>query len=352
MNQAKIYDVAGAAGVSLATVSRVLNHPEKVKPATREKIQRIIRELGYKPNLNAKGLASSKSTTVAVVVPELARSSIAEIVNGIAACAKRRGYLIRLFVAGRTSDLPTDEAVKMERELWSDVLASSVDGVLYIDDEMDDESERLVASFPLPIVLTNTNSSNAKIPMVSLDYKQAAYDITKEMINRGNKDIWFITSIHKYVMNELKEIGYREAMKEANLEPHVYEVSGRTEKNEQSYLQLLKEHHPEVAIVVRDSMAVSFINVARLLHIHIPNELQVIGFQNTRYAELSRPKLTCINTPIYAIGEKAMDLLTNLMEQEYQALDNYNYNKPEEKEEKVVEKILVPYDIVWRDSTK
>ena len=68
-SQIKIYDVAGRAGVSLATVSRVLNHPEKVKEDTRRKIEKIIHDLGYKPNLNAKGLASAKSTTVAIVVP-------------------------------------------------------------------------------------------------------------------------------------------------------------------------------------------------------------------------------------------------------------------------------------------
>ena len=339
MNQIKIYDVAGRAGVSLATVSRVLNHPEKVKPATRDKIQKIIKELGYKPNLNAKGLASSKSTTVAIVVPEIARSSIAEIVNGIAACAKRRGYSLRLFVSQRQSELSVEETNKVQRELWSDVMASSVDGVLYIDDEMDEESERLIVNAPLDIVLTNTNCSNPEINMVSLDYKKAAYEITKEMINRGNKKIWIIKTIHKYVMNELKVEGYLEAMKEANLDPKVIEVSGKTAINELSYRELLEKDHPDVAIVVRDSMAVSFLNIARKLNINIPQELQVIGFQNTRYAELSRPKLTCINTPIYEIGEKAMDLLTNLMER---------------KEGEVIQNTrqYVPYDIIWRETTK
>ena len=71
MEQIKIYDIAGAAGVSLATVSRVLNHPDKVKEATRNKVLRIIKERGYKPNANARGLASRRSTTVAVVIPEL-----------------------------------------------------------------------------------------------------------------------------------------------------------------------------------------------------------------------------------------------------------------------------------------
>lgn len=338
MNQIKIYDVAGAAGVSLATVSRVLNHPEKVKPATREKIERIIKELGYKPNLNAKGLASSKSTTVAVVVPELTRSSIAEMINGIADCARRRGYLLRLFVNNK--NIRDNDALEKENELWQDVFASGVDGVLYINDEITEEHEKMLLNIPMDVVLTNTACSNPKLAMASLDYKKAAYEITKDMIARGNTKIWMITTLRKYVMNDLKVEGYLAAMQEANLEPRVISVSGKTELNEVDYNEILKNEHPEVAIVVRDSMAVSFINVARLLHIHIPEEMQVIGFQNTRYAELSRPKLTCVETPIYDIGEKAMDLLTNLMERE------------EETEEMPELKQYVDYSIVWRDSTK
>ena len=157
------------------------------------------------------------------------------------------------------------------------------------------------------------------------------------MIKRGNKNIWMIKTIRTYVVNNLKVEGYLEAMKEAGLSPRVIEVPGKTELNEVEYDKLIKaEGAPEVAIVVRDSMAVSLINVARLNHVNIPSDMQVIGFQNTRYAELSRPKLTCINTPIYEIGEKAMDLLTNLMESE-------NVENSQQ---------YVNYDIIWRDSTK
>ena len=335
MNQIKIYDVAGAAGVSLATVSRVLNHPEKVRPETRAKIEKIIKELGYKPNLNAKGLASSKSTTVAVVVPELTRSSVAEMINGIADCARKRGYLLRLFVNNLNREAAT---IQSERELWGDVMASGVDGVLYINDEITEEHLEILSEVSVDVVLTNTVCKEPSFPSVAIDYKKAAYDITKEMINRGNKKIWMITTIRKYMVNDLKVEGYQKAMIEAGLEPYVLQVSGKTELNVPAYEEALKEGHPDVAIVVRDSMAVSFTNVARLAHIHIPDEMQVIGFQNTRYAELSRPKLTCINTPIYEIGEKAMDLLTNLMEQTLEEGEDLHEN--------------IPYDIVWRDSTK
>lgn len=345
----KIYDVAGAAGVSLATVSRVLNHPEKVKPATREKIEKIIKELGYKPNLNAKGLASSKSTTVAVVVPELTRSSIAGMVDGIAATAARRGYLLRLFVNNPNS--VAADHVAAEKELWSTVISSGVDGILYINDEIDDQYIEIIKESSVSVVLTNSVCSDASIPYVSIDYKKAAYDMTKEMINRGNKKIWIISTIRKYAVNDLKVQGYEEAMKEAGLETRVINVSGKTHLNEVSYKEILENEHPDVAIVVRDSMAVSFINVARSLHISIPDEMQVIGFQNTKYAELSRPSLTCINTPIYEIGEVAMDMLTDLMhEAEYEEKMEYDETLEEHAEIEINKN--VDYSIVWRQSTK
>ena len=352
----KIYDVAGAAGVSLATVSRVLNHPEKVKPATREKIERIIKELGYKPNLNAKGLASSKSTTVAVVVPELTRSSIAGMVDGIAATAIRRGYLIRLFVNNSSN---SENPVSEEQELWRTVMSSGVDGILYINDEIADEYLEIIKESSVSVVLTNTVCSDPEIPSVAIDYKKAAYEMTKEMIERGNKTIWIISTIKKYAVNDLKVQGYEMAMKEAGLEPRIINVSGKTYLNEKAYEEILKDEYPNVAIVVRDSMAVSFINVARQLHISIPDQLQVIGFQNTKYAELSRPTLTCINTPIYEIGEVAMDLLTDLMheaelEEEYYNDFKHNDDKNEDllEEEKIEINKNVDYSIVWRQSTK
>lgn len=351
MSPNKIYDVAGAAGVSLATVSRVLNHPEKVKPATREKIEKIIKELGYKPNLNAKGLASSKSTTVAVVVPELTRSSIAGMVDGIASTASRRGYLIRLFVNNVPNTANDEERVSAERELWRTVISSGVDGILYINDEIVPEYLEIIKESSVSVVLTNTVCGDREIPSVAIDYKKAAYEMTKEMISRGNKKIWIISTIKKYAVNDLKVQGYEEAMNEAGLETRVINVSGKTYLNEKDYKKILEKEHPDVAIVVRDSMAVSFINVARGLHISIPEDLQVIGFQNTKYAELSRPSLTCINTPIYEIGEVAMDLLTDLMRESYYEDDYYYEEKEEEKEEIEINK-NVDYSIVWRQSTK
>ena len=331
MEQIKIYDIAGAAGVSLATVSRVLNHPDKVKEATRNKVLRIIKERGYKPNANARGLASRRSTTVAVVIPELSRASVAEMIQGIDESAKKYGYTIRLFIN-------KDKDPAKERELWSEIVASSVDGIIFMSDEMTKDIYQLIDYSPVPVVFVNSLSKKDTIGSVCVDYEECAYSITKEMINRGNKDVVFIGTEHKYTLNEMKQKGYARAMTEKGLEPVCYYSSGDISVNEEYFGKLLDEKIPEVALVVRDSIAISFMNVAVKKGIKVPEELQIIGFQNTKYAQLSNPKLTCAEIPIYEMGSRAMSYLTELM-------------KEEVKQHKA-EKILLPYDIIWRESTK
>lgn len=328
MDQTKIYDVAGSAGVSLATVSRVLNHPEKVKPATREKVLRIIKEKGYKPNANARGLASRKSTTVAIVVPTLTRASISEMIQGVEDSAKKFGYMIRLFV----NDDPENE-----KDVWGNVIASSVDGILLMNDEMSSQVFELIQYTPVPVIFVNGVSRRQAFGSVCIDNEKCSYDITKQIIEKGNKNITFISTIHPYLVNELKVKGYVKAMEEAGLEPEIIKTTGVLEQNEKDFEEYLKYNKPDVVLAVRDSMAISFMNVAQKQGIKVPEELQVVGFQNTRYAQLSYPKLSCVDTPIYEIGNVAMSELTQLMNSE---------------EEVQPRNIFVDYKIIWRDSTK
>jgi len=330
MNQVKIYDIAGAAGVSLATVSRVLNHPEKVKESTRARVLKIIKEKGYKPNANARGLASRKSTTVAIVMPRITRASVAEMIQGIDDSAKKFGYTLRLFIGTDT---------ELQQDLWGDVVASSVDGILFMNDEMTPETFELLEKTPVPVVFVNAVSQTSQYASVLVDYEKCAYDITKEMIMRGNKDILFISTEHKYTVNDMMQSGYEKAVQENNLIPRIIYSSGVMSVNEKDFSNVIDEKIPEVALAVRDSMAISFMNIASKKGYNVPDELQVIGFQNTRYAVLSNPKLTCVEMPIYDIGNKAMAYLTELMK-----------NNIEPKKE--YENIYVSYKMIWRESTK
>ncbi len=313
MSKATIYDVAGAARVSLATVSRAINNPEKVKPETRERVLRVIEELGYKPNAFAKGLASRKSTTVAVVVPDMSRASIAEMMNGIADIARVYKYSILLYIV--------DNEDNTEEEVLKEIVAAQVDGMLYLNDEITDKQHTLLKTinneYQIPIVLTNTlYPKSDDIPSVSIDYEVAGYEMTKALINEGRQHIFMVSTVRKYMVNDQKEQGYLRAMKEAGLESKIMRTSGRISINTEHFNEYFKNHKVDGVVAVRDSIAVSFINVARANQVSVPQDISVAGFQNTKYAALSRPNLTCVDVPIYDIGAVSMRVLTKLMNQE------------------------------------
>lgn len=323
-----IYDVASEANVSLATVSRVLNYPEKVKPATRERVLDAINRLGYRPNAIARGLASRKSTTVALIVPDVSRASVAEMINGVADIARKYDYSVLLKV--------TNGEQEIEDEIWQEVYAAQVDGIIYLNDELQERNIEQVRESTVPVVLCNTKEELNLVPSVSIDFEVSFYEATKSFIDKGRKDILLVSTRSAYSVNAQKERGYRKAMEEKGLEPKIIRTSGRVSVNYNFFQEYLREHRPEVAIVVRDSIAASLINSASDLGIKIPEELEVMGFQNTKYSKMSRPTLSTIDNPIYDIGAVSMRLLTKLMNEE--PIDNVN--------------VILPHNIIWRNSTK
>lgn len=333
MSKATIYDVAGAARVSLATVSRAINNPEKVKPETRERVLRVIEELGYKPNAFAKGLASRKSTTVAVLVPDMSRASIAEMMNGIADIARVYKYSILLYIL--------DNEESTEEDVLKEIIAAQVDGILYLNDEITESQyaflKMIKDEHQIPIVLSNTlYPENDDIPSVSIDYDAAGYEMTKALIDEGRKNIFMVSTVRKYMVNDQKERGYLRAMQEAQLTPKIMRTSGRISINTEHFNEYFRNHNVDGIVAVRDSIAVSFINVARANHVKVPDDISVTGFQNTKYASLSRPNLTCVDVPIYDIGAVSMRVLTKMMNQE-----------PVEDRT-----VMLDHDIVYRASTK
>lgn len=310
MSNATIYDVAGAAGVSLATVSRVLNNPEKVKEATRQRVLKVIKELGYRPNVIARGLASRKTTTVGVVISDITRASVSEMLGGIGDIAQNYKYSIKLFSIREDVDV---------HDTLQDIVAEQVDGVLYLNDELSEdkvtEIKKIFQSNNIPFVFANVVTDDPNVPMVSIDYVKAAYEITQLMIDDRRRDIYLLSTARRYSVNEKKEEGYLKAMQEAGLEPRIFRTSGDTNINRQHFQTFFSGKTVDSAIGVRDSIAVSFMNIARDNGHKVPSELAVAGFQNTKYALLARPTLTSIDIPVYDIGAVSMRLLTKLMSQ-------------------------------------
>ncbi len=330
MANTTIYDVAGAAKVSLATVSRVMNNPEKVNPETRDKVLKVIKELGYHPNAIARGLASRKTTTVGVIMADVSRAATAALLGGIADIAKKYDYAIKLFTMDPEEDI---------KESMRKAVAEQLDGILLLNDELELDDMGMVIDLiqdaQIPLVLCNTIYTEKAVPTVAIDYTKATYDITKKLLAEGKKNIYFATTVHKYSINSFKSEGYKKAMIEAGLEPLVMKVSGDVPVNSVQFKEFLNDNNKiEALISVRDSIAVSFINVATENGYKVPEDIKVVGLQNTKYALLSRPTLTCVDTPVYDIGAVSMRLLTKYMTHKEVADDN----------------VFLPYTIVERQS--
>lgn len=329
MANATIYDVAGAARVSLATVSRVLNNPEKVNEETRKRVLEVIKQLGYRPNAIARGLASRKTTTVGIIVSDITRASVSQMIHGIMTIAKQFSYSIKIFSMNDEPSL--DDFVRL-------VVAEQVDGVIFLNDELDqnqmNQIKKMLDDSNVPFILSNVISEDQNIPAVNIDFETAAYEITKKMIENGRKNIYLFSTVRRYSANNRKEAGYIKAMEEVGLEPKIFRTSGDPDINSLHFAEFFNNHEVDGVISVRDSIAVSFMNIAQKNGHKIPEDILVVGFQNTKYAQLSRPTLTCVDTPVYDLGAAAMELLTKIM-----------------KEEPVEEtKIVLPYSVFYRES--
>ncbi len=329
MSNATIYDVAGKAEVSLATVSRVLNNPEKVNEATRNKVLKVIKELGYRPNAIARGLASHKTTTVGIMLSDVTRASTSQLLGGIIDIAKKYSYSIKIFSMGGENDV--NDSIR-------DVVAEQVDGILLLNDELDTKQMNIIkehaSNANIPLVLTNVISDDPELASVAIDYFKASYDITNELIEQGRKDIYLLSTVTKYSVNSLKEAGYVKALEEHNMKSKVFRTSGDLSINTPHFEEYFETHKVDAAIAVRDSIAVSFMNVMIDKGHKVPDEIAVCGYQNTKYALLARPRLGCIDTPVYDIGAVAMRLLTKLIKGE--KVDNI--------------KIVLPYKVIRRES--
>mgnify|MGYP003293097991 CR=1 FL=1 len=333
MDKATIFDVAARAKVSNATVSRALNEPDKVKPETRKRVLDAAEELGYKANAFARGLASSKSTQVAIVVSDLARASVAEMVKGIIEVASSYSYSTLIF------NSPGDE---MSDNMLKDLVSLHVDGILYLVDEITENKYKMIKTlkddYRIPMVLVNTVYPNDKSFLsVGIDYEKAAYEATKALVQEGRRYISLFSTKKRYPVSELKEKGYLRAVNDFDLTPSICYTSGNLDSNYKDITDFIERKEVDGVIGVRDSIAIACMNILIDHGFRVPDDVSIIGFQNSRSSLLCRPQLSTINVPIHEIGGTAMKALTSLMQKE---------------DEEYVGQILLDHSIINRKTTK
>jgi LacI family transcriptional regulator len=326
-----IYDVAREAGVSMATVSRVVNNNPNVKPQTRKKVFEAIERLGYRPNAVARGLASKKTTTVGVVIPDISNAIFAEVARGIEDIANMYRYNIILCNA--------DKKKEKEISVINTLLEKQVDGLLFMGGTVTKEHIEAFKSSSVPIVLCATTDDNNAIPAVDINHEKAAYDAVQLLIQQGHRNIGMISGTLQDPANGFARFqGYKKALEEANipvLDEHIRVGNYRYESGIEAMKYFISlADKPTAIFAATDEMAIGAIHTIQDANLKVPEDISVISVDNSRMASMVRPLLTTVAQPMYDIGAVSMRLLTKLMN----------------KENVELTKIVLPHELIIRKS--
>lgn len=330
-NTVTIKDVAKKAGVSISTVSRVINNSKPVTDEIKRKVLEVIEETGYVPNPLARSLVTKKSQLIGVVVPEVSDSFVNEILNGIEEIARMYNYDILL------SNTYSDKNEEMRS--INLLRAKQIEGMVMISWNLEKEQIDFIENCGIPTTYISKTARDYDVPTVSVNNEKATYDMTKHLISQGHKKIAFImTSADDTRLEKERLDGYKSALEESGLifDENLVRYGGVDYNSgyESAKEMLEKGIVPDAIFVTGDEAAVGAMNAAFDKGFDVPNDISVAGFNDVKIAKMYRPKLTTVHQPLYDMGAVAIRMVIKMI-------------NGEEIEEKKVE---LPHRIEERES--
>lgn len=305
----KIVDVANRAGVSPATVSRVLNGNSYVKAKTRDKVLQAIADMGYHPNAFAKNLRSQKAMTIGVIVPDINSSYYAEIIKGIENMAYSLKY--RLIICDAQNQ------ASKEQEYLSLLLSRTVDGMILTTPQTSAEEIARYSDKGCFIAVIGRHLDHPKIPCIYTDNIKFSKEVVRHLVGQGHRSIAFLSGYAEAVDSFERLEGYAEGLKEHGI-PLRSELIENGNFNEtggyEAMRRLLAKDVPFTAVyAANDEMALGVYRACREAGLRIPEQLAVVGVDNNRISRYLSPTLTTVDQPKYTMGaviaEKLIDQL-------------------------------------------
>jgi DNA-binding LacI/PurR family transcriptional regulator len=301
-----IQDVARAAGVAASTVSRYLNGQLRVSPATEARVLEAVRELGYLPNVQARNLARRRSGVIGFVVPELRNPYFGEIADFVVEAVERHGLLVLLC---------STRSQEARQSAYIDLLATgAIDGMLYLGSFR--SNERLAAAIRggLPVVVVDEPIAGLPpVHTVIMDDYAGGYQATSYLVALGHRRIAFVSGPSELGSVQERYRGYSDALRKGGLDPdQQIRLSGHfTEQFGMSALPhlLAAAEPPTAAFVPSDYIALGVLSAAEANGIRVPQDLSIVGFDDIRFSQYVRPRLTTIRSPLDRLAETGVDLL-------------------------------------------
>ncbi len=307
---ATLVDVAKAAGVSTATVSRCINSPEKVVASTREKVSAAITELGYMPNFGARAMAVRKTNTIGAIIPTMENAIFARGLQAFQEELRNQGFT--LLVASSAYDLDVEE------EQIRSLIARGADGLLLIGHDRNQRILSFIKQNQIPAIAAWTYESGTALPSVGFDNKKAMQEMANHVVELGHSQIGVISAQASNNDRARQRLaGIREVFNAQNFvedQLTVIETAYGIEEGGQAFEKMVRRQPRPTAIICgNDVIAVGAIKRARELGIRVPDEVSITGFDDIELGQVTFPTLTTVQVPHREMGIAAAKSLVALL---------------------------------------
>lgn len=304
-------DVAKAAGVSTATVSRCLNSPERVIEQTRHRVMQAVESLGYTPNFAAQVMAAKRSFTIGAIIPTMDNAIFARGLQEFQNQLRENGYT--LLVSSSAYD------PEVEREQIRTLVARGADGLLLIGHARDAEIYEYLERHQVPSVVAWSYDPEAQRPSVGFSNADAMRELAHSVISAGHRRIAMISGITQGNDRAQGRVeGVQQAMAEYGLDASaltLIETAYEIDKGAEAFGRLMAlTPRPTVVMCGNDVLAAGALREARRLEIQVPEQVSVTGFDDIELAEIVSPALTTVHVPHREMGRKAACELTAMVE--------------------------------------
>jgi len=308
---AGIKDVARSAGVSVTTVSRVVNGHRYVRSELRQRVRKAIAELGYSSNFMARSLVRQKTNLIGVIVSNITLSFFSTIFSSIEETASANGY--NILVSNIADDLRKElKYIEVFKEM-------RVAGIILMHEKITRSIVNVLRSVDVPVVFSSVRAAGMRYSSVNIDDEQAAYDATAYLLKLGHRRIGLIGGNMREISSGLKRHrGYQRALRDHGmpLDPKLIRIGDFRMATAYGLMGelLAEEGSPSAVFAVSDEMAVGAMNYCLDNAISVPSTVSVIGFDDTPIASSVRPALTTVHQPIVEIGRRSVQILLQTVE--------------------------------------
>lgn len=306
-----INDVADLSGVSIKTVSRVINNESSVRQTTRDKVMAAVKELNYQPNFAARSLAGSKSYTIAYIYDNPNAYYVIDMQNGILSECKKQSFELVIHPCNSKADNIIEEITNMIKH-------SRVAGVVLTPpfSEMPEITDKLTAmGVKLVSILSGHSLPENQTPCIMINDFDASFELTKHLIDLGHKDIGFISGGKEHKSTSERIEGYKSALLKGSIavrDELIVDGEYSFESGVQGAEKLLAiKPRPTAIFSCNDEIAAGALFSSRLKNINIPDELSIVGFENSPFSRQTWPKITTADQPNQTIAQNATALLIN-----------------------------------------